>query len=178
MHWYKWVLAFLLGTVSVQGFAKEVAIFDSRKPVTLSKNDKSYIDFYINAGSEVGLKKGVIVTVRRSTSLYDAYQNQSPGDLKVEVGQIRIIHVQKGLSVGRIYKVFSREERPILDYDSIMVGDRLDLSTMKILKKKAKTETATKKTPVPRPEVMGPPESVEFASSLPNKTTIALPQLQ
>ncbi|MCB0391129.1 MAG: hypothetical protein KDD58_07555 [Bdellovibrionales bacterium] len=177
MQYSKWVLALLLGAVNYQAQAKEVAIFDSRKPVTLSKNDPAYIDFYVNAGSEVGIKRGVIITVHRRTSLYDAYQNKSPGDLKVEVGQIKIIHVQKGLSVGRVHKIFSREDRPNLDYESVMVGDRLDLSTMMRLKTSTKSVQAPTKATKPQP--VGPPlNAVEFASSLPNKTPIVLPELQ
>ena len=182
MHFIRWVLALGLVTVSHNSLAKEAAIFDSRKPVALSKNQETYIDFYINAGLEAGLRRGVLVSVVRSTSLYDAYQNKSPDDLIVPVGQLKIIHAQKGLSVGRIHQVFNRENLPILDYDSIMVGDRLDLSTVVSatkVKKSPEVKTAPAETPsVGSQPVEKPQNSVDFASSLPEKAPIVLPQLQ
>lgn len=116
--------------------AKEITIFDVRKSLPLSDAEVVYRDFYINAGTEKGLSPGLVVNVTRRTSLYDAYQNRSPGELTVPVGQVEIIHVQKGLSVARETAVFSRENLPLLDYEHIMIGDFLDMSSAKRVKSK------------------------------------------
>lgn len=182
MHFFKWVLALCLVTFTFKSEAKDAAIFDSRKPVALSKNETTYIDFYINAGTEEGIQRGVLITAVRSASLYDAYQNKSPGDLVIPVGQLKIIHVQKGLSVGRIHKIFTRENLPTLDYNYIMVGDRLDLSTMVAESKAKKTSASEVSAPsdkkIEKKAVEMPKETVDFASSLPENTSIDLPQLQ
>jgi hypothetical protein len=177
MHYLNGALAVLIILSGLYSQAKQIAIFDSRKPVTLSKQEKAYIDFYINAGTEVGIKRGILITAVRSTSLYDAYQNKSPGDLMVPVGQLKIIHVQKGLSVARVHKIFSRKNLPVLDHDYIMVGDRLDLNSMTREKKKSVSKSA--KMTVPQKKTQSSQgESVDFASNLPAKTPIILPNLQ
>ncbi len=186
MHYFVCLLIVVGSFISQNSLAKEVAIFDSRKSLTLSKDEPVYKDFYINAGTEIGLRPGALVTVIRNSSLYDAYQNKSPGDLTISVGQVLIIHAQKGLSVGRLHKVFSRESRPVLEYDYIMVGDRLDISTITRLKEKSASkkvqEKAEKKNKLVDSEEKL--ESTDFASSQPppdlskNDEPTVMPSLQ
>lgn len=107
----------------------EVTIFDVRKNLPMSDTEKVYRDFYINGGSESGIAKNMIITVERRLPLYDSYQNHSAGDLQLKVAKVKIIHVQKGLSVGRLQSEFDRATSPLLEDNFIMVGDRLDLAT-------------------------------------------------
>ncbi|MEO0337259.1 MAG: hypothetical protein AAF202_12755 [Pseudomonadota bacterium] len=53
-------------------FAQDLSIFDSRRPIAMSKDDKTFRDFYINGGVEHGVKKGMILTVKRRFTLYDS----------------------------------------------------------------------------------------------------------
>lgn len=107
----------------------ELQIFDVRKNLALADNEKTFRDFYINGGTEAGLSNGMIITVQRRLPLYDTYLNRSAGDLELKVAKIKIIHVQKGLSVARLHSEFSRDTAPLLEDNFIMVGDRLDLAT-------------------------------------------------
>ena len=79
----------------------ELTVFDVRKPIALSDKEIIQKDYYINAGSEAGLQKGMIITVIRKVPLYDTYQSRSAGDLTVPVAKVRIIQVQQGNSVAR-----------------------------------------------------------------------------
>ncbi|MCH2534317.1 MAG: hypothetical protein MK008_07755 [Bdellovibrionales bacterium] len=110
-------------------WAQQITVFDVKKNLKLTKDEKTYRDYYINAGEEEGLRAGMIVTVERRQSTYDHHQNMSPGELRVAVGKLKIIHVQKGLSVGRLHSRFSADNRPMLDYNYIMIGDSLNLSS-------------------------------------------------
>src|SRR5690606_35486488 len=87
-------------------------------------------DYCLNAGSSRGLRPGIIITVVREISLYDSYENKSAGEMKLEVGKVKQIHVQKDLAVARDYSPISRVNLPLLDYDFVMVGDTLDLDCM------------------------------------------------
>lgn len=107
----------------------ELTIFDVRKNLAMSDTDKVFRDFYVNGGSEAGITRGMIITVQRRLPLYDNYQNRSAGDLDLKVAKIKIIHVQKGLAVGRMHSEFDRGTSPLLEDNFIMVGDRLDLAT-------------------------------------------------
>lgn len=123
-------------------FAQEITVFDVRKTLPLNKHEPVYQDFYINAGTEAGMKPGIVVTVKRRSTLYDAYQNRSPGDLLVPVGKLQVIHAQKGVSVARLHSLLDREDLPVLEYDYIMVGDRLDMGTAVMEGRKKGKKTA------------------------------------
>ena len=107
----------------------ELTIFDVRRTLRMSNSDPIYHDYYVNGGNEAGLSNGMVITVTRKLPLYDNYQNHSAGDLHLKVARIKIIHVQKGLSVARLQSEFTRENAPLLEDPFVMVGDSLDLST-------------------------------------------------
>lgn len=132
--------------------AKEGTVFEVRRPVALDSNDKPPKDFFINVGSKDGLKVGMLVMVNRRQSLYDIYLNKSAEDLVVNVGQLRIIHVQPDLSVARLENIENREALPVLDYDAIMVGDKVDLSSAKMAPRKtASLDNSTTLETIPAP---------------------------
>lgn len=122
----------------------ELTIFDVRKSLPMANDEKALRDFYINGGSEQGLATGMVITVQRRTPLYDSYQNRSAGDLDLKVAKIKIIHVQKGLAVGRLHSEFTREAAPLLEDNFIMTGDRLDLGSAEKDGKKASSEESGK----------------------------------
>src|SRR5690349_6711302 len=106
------------------GQAKEIAVFDVRRPLSFENGQDLPKDFYINAGIEVGLKVGMTVSVNRRQTLYDPFQNKSPGDLIIPVGRLKIIHVQDNIAVARLEEIAGRQSLPTLEFDAIMVGDR------------------------------------------------------
>lgn len=148
---------------------QNINVFDVRNTLALSDDEPTYKDYYLNAGSERGLKAGMVITVTRSQALYDSYQNKSPGELRVEVGQVKLIHVQKGISVARDYADVSRVSHPILDYDFVMIGDELDLDTI-TTEAKEKRKTATVQEPRSAEEQVrreGAAFAIDFASKAP-----------
>lgn len=109
--------------------AAEVIIFDSRRPIAMSNTEKPAKDFYLNAGSEMGLKTGVILTVQRRVPLYNTVTNSSAGDLQLVVGKVKIIHVQNRLSVARLVNESKKEDTPILEDAFLLIGDHVDLGS-------------------------------------------------
>tara|TARA_B100000749_G_scaffold279661_1_gene273071 strand:+ start:54871 stop:55467 length:597 start_codon:yes stop_codon:yes gene_type:complete len=146
------ILLALATLISIQVYAKDVNIFDVRKTLPLSETEKVYQDFYVNGGSERGLKPGMLVTVTRRLNPYDTYQNKSPGELNVAVGRLKIIHVQEGVSVARLHSLYSRSSRPVLEYDYLMVGDKLDLNTLQMDRGRKKSVSQA----IPQPEETTP----------------------
>lgn len=120
----QFILSLLLPTAHA-----DLTIFDVRRNLPMSDQEKVYRDFYINGGSESGLSVGMVLTVQRRLPLYDSYQNRSAGDLDLKVAKLKIIHVQKGLAVGRLHTEFTRENAPLLEDNFVMVGDSLDLTS-------------------------------------------------
>lgn len=152
MQAVRWI-GLLIGMIGSTAFANDITIFDARKSLSLSDTEPSYRDFYINGGTEAGLKAGMVFSVIRKLPLYDTYENRSPGDLVIRVGKIKIIHAQKNISVARLQSMLSRESLPLLEDNFIMVGDKLDLGSAEG-DKKAEAEMNSK--PVPEPTTAEP----------------------
>lgn len=175
-----WKLSILLlFGMSCSAFAQEISIFDVRNTLALSDEEPTYKDYYLNAGSERGLREGMIITVIRKLALYDSYQNKSPGELEVQVGKVKLIHVQKGLAVARDYADISRVSHPLLDYDFVMVGDSLDLDSMTTESKQKKT--AEQASPPPeQARRQGAAFAIDFASKAPavEQPTVPVSTLQ
>ena len=175
------IVIHILALVFTSATAKaELTIFDVRKNLALSDTDKVYRDFYINGGTEAGLTPGMIITVQRRLPLYDNYLNRSAGDLDLKVAKIKIIHVQKGLSVARLHSEYDRSTSPLLEDNFIMVGDRLDLATAVSDKSASRDDNADRPevalaTPPPEPIAAHIPKgqivvnSVELSSEAPKK---------
>ncbi len=170
---------------SSMSYAKEIAVFDVRRPLSFENGQDLPKDFYINAGIEVGLKVGMTVGVNRRQTLYDPFQNKSPGDLIIPVGRLKIIHVQDNIAVARLEEISSRQDLPTLDVDAIMVGDRLDMATAKMGSGKRadnndsgapaasgqETSASTSPAIVPQPTQEIPPAKTESAPPAPSAST-------
>lgn len=117
--------------VRAQINASEAVVIEVRKNTSLSKKEKVYKNFFINGGQNLGLKPGMLVDVSRRLPVHDPLKNASIGDLRVKVGTLEIIHSESNISVARILSYDSMEKRPLLDYEAVMVGDRLDLSSLR-----------------------------------------------
>ncbi len=148
--------------IATKAHAKDVAVFDIRRPLSMENGQDLPKDYYINGGSETGLKAGMLVTVTRRLTMYDPFQNKSPGDLMIPVGRLRIIHVQDGLAVARLEDMLERVKLPNLDIDAVTIGDRLDLTTAKM-------------SPPKTASLDAPADMVEQADSSSNSTNLNLP---
>ena len=107
---------------------KNYQVFDVRRNLAMNSKDDVYRDYYVNAGTQDGLKTGMILSVYRRDPIFDAYDDIRD-DLYAPVGQIRLIHVQRTLSIARLVKVSQQKSQPIVDFRSVMIGDRIDLKS-------------------------------------------------
>jgi hypothetical protein len=110
--------------------AKGPQIFDVRRSLPLESDEDVVKDFYINVGPESGLKKGVYVSVVRELPIHNPIQNKQQAELLVPVGKLKVIDVQRGITVARLESELSDDERPTLEFEGVMVGDYIDLGTI------------------------------------------------
>lgn len=166
LSWYKLLVAAVCFS-PLTSFAKSIVIFDVKKSLALKSNQKTYFDYYINAGTDAGIKRGMVFTVVRQKTLYDAYQNTSPGEIPIPVGEIKVIFSHNKISVARLEALYSRDNLPVLDYEYILVGDRIDVSSARKAKKR---KTAEKKLQKTKSKKASPKkvESVTYSSRLPD----------
>ncbi len=179
------ILRLLLTTMvllPVTALAADLNIFDVRKNLPMSDSDPVYRDFYLDGGSESGVSVGMVFTVYRRMPLYDTYQNRAAGDLQLKVAKLKIIHVQRGLSVGRLQAEFTRESAPLLEDPFIMIGDRIDLTSGTSDKKaEASSESApstAQEAPAARSSTNAQivVNSVDLSSNAPRPESSPLPQ--
>ncbi|MBX9768962.1 MAG: hypothetical protein K2X47_16935 [Bdellovibrionales bacterium] len=107
---------------------KNYQVFDVRRNLAMNSKDAVTRDYYVNAGTQDGLKTGMILSVYRRDPIFDAYDDIRD-DLYAPVGQIRLIHVQRTLSIARLVAISKNTTSPIVDFRSVMIGDRIDLKS-------------------------------------------------
>lgn len=146
---------FDLPEASAQNLNNAPVIFDVRRSLPLEPDEPVYHDFYINAGPESGLKKGMFVTVVRQLPVHDPIQNKQQATLSVTVGKLQVLQVERGITVARLNSELPDEERPVLEFEAIMIGDRIDLASA--------TTVAPKQAPKKKPRVSAENESAPAA---------------
>ncbi len=124
----KWIFVSLfIAFFSARVQADEPRVVDVRRNITLSDQDKIYKDFYINGGADVGFKKGQVLMASRKISVRDASGATNIGEIKVPVGELKIIAVYDKVTVARLIKLLDREHLPMLEQTAIMTGDLIEV---------------------------------------------------
>jgi hypothetical protein len=143
---------------TISAFAAEISVIDVRRNIPLGDAEESYKDFYLNAGSDDGLKKNLVVTVVRSMAIRDATGAQSFGDIAIPVGQLKIIAVYPKVSVAREYKLLSRDDNAMLEQTGIMNGDIIDTKNSFVARNSQNRKPAT---PSPLPAITVPAADIK-----------------
>ena len=80
-------------------------------------------DILVNAGAEAGVSEGQILAVKRRIPILDPYRDNQQREIEVEFAKIRIIHVDKEMSVARIEKIESSHTGVGVGTRAILSGD-------------------------------------------------------
>ena len=157
--------SFLLSAIIFLGlhqplFADEISVVDVKRNITMSDEELIYKDFYLNAGEGSGLKRNLVVNVKRKIQVRDV-SSKSMGEFETLVGQLKIVQVSDKVAVGREFKLFPRDEEAMLDQVGIMAGDRIDLAGSFIDTSKPKRATAsTDQNPLGLEQLVQPTSTV------------------
>lgn len=103
-------------------------VIDVRRNITLSDIEPVYKDFYINSGSSNSqFKKGQTLTAHRKIMVRDASGSTQVGEMRVPVGELKVISVFEKVTVAREVKLFDRQDLPMLEQNAIMTGDDVEI---------------------------------------------------
>jgi hypothetical protein len=80
-------------------------------------------DYYINVGTNQGLQNGSVLDVYRRLPSYDIKNEKLYQDVTVPIAVIKIIHVEKNISIARLDKMLPIEKTVSLTPASILIGD-------------------------------------------------------
>ena len=118
-------------TVQAKADQKEFTVFEARKTLPLSDTAPVFKDYYVNMGVENGVTVGSVLSVFRKIPVIDIYTNKAPGDLIVEVAKLKVIHTQRSMSVARVYAEANPKSIPVVQFEKVMLGDRVELAGKK-----------------------------------------------
>ncbi|AZZ35819.1 hypothetical protein CIK05_03060 [Bdellovibrio sp. qaytius] len=105
--------------------SSDIEVVEVKRNIQLADTDPIYKDFYINAADNSTLKKNLIVKATRKISVKNQGQKVI-GTFKTTVGLLKIIQVDGGVAVARLFELTPREDQPMLEQTGIMIGDQID----------------------------------------------------
>ena len=135
MYWF-WLsgtltLSILLSIVTLpnSGRAAEFTVYSVYQHLDLgNENEKPQRDYYINMGTDQGVRKGSSVTVIKKVATYDAVSEKLYKEMAFPFARMKIIHAEPNLSVARVEKFLPVENVPAVNPQAVMVGDIVRLS--------------------------------------------------
>jgi len=110
-----------------QGHA-EFTIMSVVRDFPMKSGESTYKDFYVNAGTNNGLRKGLVIEAVRKLNVFDNLNAKLGGETLIRVAKLKIIHVDKGVSIARLIKFYEKEATPQTGYDSVMIGDAIEVA--------------------------------------------------
>lgn len=123
--WMTFVLSIiLLPDSSVH--ARDFLIFNVTQDLPMGlENEIIRKNYYVNIGSDQGLKEGTKLNVFRRVSKFNPYENKKRVDYKVKIGELEVLHASSGHSIARTTALLDGQKSPILELKYFMIGDHV-----------------------------------------------------
>lgn len=117
-----------IGTIPTKAHATDFFVTAVIRDFPMKAGEVLYKDFYINAGTSNGLRKGLVIEAARKLAHYDNINSKLSGDTQVKIAKLKIIHVDKTSAIARLVKMYEKESTPLAGYDSVMIGDQIEVA--------------------------------------------------
>lgn len=98
------------------------------REIPMKAGDAQYKDYYINAGTNNGLRKGLFIEATRKLSAFDNINSKLGGEFNVKVARLKLIQVEKSVSIARLVRYYDKEVTPITGNDAVMIGDLIEVA--------------------------------------------------
>jgi len=83
-------------------------------------------NYYVNIGTNQGVKKDTHLDVFRIISVLNPYDNKQRVNYKVKIGELKILATTDSASIAILAKM--EENTPIFDLSQFMIGDHVSIS--------------------------------------------------
>ena len=103
--------------------AAEFFITSVIRDFPMRAGEKLYKDYYVNAGTNNGLREGAFIEAVRKVPIFDNINSKLLGDTGIKIARLKIIHVDKNVSIARMVKFYDKETTPQTGFDDVMIGD-------------------------------------------------------
>ena len=104
--------------------ANDAIVYSVYKGIDLGfPNEELQKDFFINLGTNQGIKTGAILEVSRKMPSYDLTTEKLYKDLVFPFAKLRVIHAEKDASIARLETLYPASKTPIINPKGVIVGD-------------------------------------------------------
>lgn len=112
--------------INPNSFAKEYIIYNMAQDFPMGfKDEVLKKNYYINMGTEQGVKMGDNLNVFRTISIVDPYASKSRYNYNVKIGEVKVIHSEGLISIAEMVGITENKDMPYLEIRNFMIGDRI-----------------------------------------------------
>lgn len=117
------VMVTLVFTASM-AIAKDYVIYSISQDIPMGvPKEVLRKNFYIDMGKNQGVSKGSVLDVYRVVSVLDPYESKKRFNHKIKIGEVKVLHVEEGSSIGVLNKIENEDETPVFEIGKLMIGD-------------------------------------------------------
>ncbi len=114
----------LMTAIPARAAERDYVVYSTYRGVDLGgAGENSPRDYYVNMGSENGIRPGSVLEVWRKVPTYDLSSQKLYKDLSFPVARVKVIHVESNAAVARLETFYPPEKSPAVLPRAIMVGD-------------------------------------------------------
>jgi hypothetical protein len=124
----KFALILLTLLISNTVWSRSFVIFSMTQDLPMGlENEVLRKNYYVNIGSNQGIKKDSILDVFRIVSIQNAYDNKKRVNYKVKIGELKVINSSEEAAITMISE-YEKEDTPIFELNQFMVGDHVSIN--------------------------------------------------
>ena len=111
----KTCITFLFLLFSLNSIARDHLIYSVSEEIPMGyENEITKKNFYLNIGSNQGVKQGTILDVYRVISKSNPYENLKRVNYKVKIGEIKVLHSDDEAAIGVLTSLNDSNETPLI----------------------------------------------------------------
>lgn len=123
------ILTLLALLLSFNAFATDHVIYAVDQDIPMGyENEVIKKNFYVNMGSNQGLKNGTILGVYRTISKLNPYNNRSRVNYSVKIGEVEVLHTEENAAITQLKKLESSKQTPYFEINNFMIGDKVTVN--------------------------------------------------
>ncbi len=104
--------------------AKDYVIYSIAQDLPMgNKGEVIRKNFYVDMGTNQGLKKGSLLDVYRVVSILDPYESKKRYNHRVKIGEVKILHAEDSSAIASLNKLEETDETPVFEIGKMMIGD-------------------------------------------------------
>lgn len=119
-------LILLVSSLSVM--ARDHLIFSVAEDIPMGWKDEILRrNYYVDMGSNHGIQKGSTLTVFRTISKRNPYDNKKRVSYRIPIGTLEVIHAEDNSAIGNIKKLYNTVKDPLFEINNFMIGDNVEV---------------------------------------------------